>query len=108
MRKPTFKVDEEDYKLLQNMKAIDKENTQKNRQITMRKNQTQISHYTRMVTDKQDQIAKKDYREKSNDFVSGLKPQFMLENEIDELNGLIADIVDTDKAIKEEYEKAKK
>ena len=108
MRKATFKVDEADYKLLQHMKAIDKENTQRNREITMRKNQTQVMHYRRMVTDKLNQIEKKDYREKSGDFISGVKPEFKLLNEIDELQSLMDDIKDVDKAIKEEYEKAKK
>ena len=106
--RPSFKVTEEEYKQLKRMKAIEAENTQKNRLITMRKNNQKIDQFERMVSDKKDQIAKKDYRERSETFVSGKKPEFMLLNEVDEITGLMTDLKETDASIKEEYEKTKK
>ena len=100
----SFKVSEEEYKKLQRMKAIDAENTQKNREITIRKNNLSIKQYERMISDKNTQINQKNYTEATESFVDGKKPAFMLQNEIDELNESIIALKEVNDAIKAEYE----
>lgn len=106
-KRESFKVTEEEYKQVQRMKQIDKENTQRNRELTIRKHTNTITQYGRMIADKRDQIEKNDFRESSDSFVDKKKPAFMLLNEIDELNGVIETTKEANKAINEEYEKAK-
>ena len=103
----SFKVSEEEYKLLQRSKSISTEDKQKQREITIRKYAVKIKQFGRMKKDKEIQVENKNYTEKSDTFVNGKKPEFLLLNEIDELEEQIVDLSDADKALKEEYETSK-
>ena len=126
MRKDVHKVSEQEYKLVQQIrnlkekgftddeilqldrnKEVTQENKQKLRISVIRKNDLKIIQYERMITDKLDQIHKKDYREKSESFFDDKKPEFMLLNEIDELTELMEDIKETNKITQEEHDKDK-
>ena len=107
MKRESFKVNEEEYKLLLRLRDIKKEEMQKNRLDTIKMNTRRIGHYERVIEDKQNQVNKKDSQEKHENYLDGKKPLFMLQNEIEELEANIEQLKEINKNNQEEYDKDK-
>ena len=124
MRKEAFKVNEQDFKLLQQIrnlkgkgftdedilqldrnKEINKENMQKMRLDTILGNKRQIAHFGRAIEHKKEQLEGKTSVEKHEGYIGDVKPLFMLENEIEVLNESIRQLEEVNKAAQEEYDK---
>jgi len=107
MRKETFKVSEEDYKLVQRLKTIHKEDKQYNRLRSIEFNGLMIKRKEREIVFKQNQLQDGISLEKKEEFVDGKKPLFMLESDIESIEHDIKGLRDITKAAQEEYDKDK-
>ncbi len=107
MRKEVFKVNEEDYKLIQRMKSLSDEDKQRNRLFGIKRYKIQIKQQERAIEYKRKQIKEKNSLEKHADFLDGKKPLFMLESDIEQLQFDIDNLKVVLKSAEEEYEKAK-
>ena len=108
MRKEVFKVNEEDYKLLQRIKAVTLEDKQNLRLENIEINKRKINQFKRLIKHKEDQIYKKESLEKHEGYLDDKKPLFMLQNEIEEIQAQINQLERANKNSKEEYDKAEK
>ncbi len=124
MNKSSFKVDKSDFLLIQKIKnlkekgftdedilqldrnkEISKEEKQRGRQIAIEINKRRIKHYKRTIEHKTDQIYKKTPLEKHEGYKDELKPFFMLQNEIEEIEAQIEQMEEVNIAAQEEHDK---
>ena len=124
MRKEPFKVNESEFKLIQQIrnlkekgitdedilqldrnKAINKENMQKMRIETIEMQELRIKQQKREIKYKRDQLDKEEPLEKHDDFFDGKKPLFMLESDIEKIEHEIKQGQEGIKALKEEYDR---
>jgi len=103
----SFKVSEEEYKMLQRIQNISTEEKQHQRQVTLRKYNIKMKQFQRMIDDKKVQLKAGIFTEKTDSFVSGKKPEFMLLNEIDEIEEQLIDLREANDTLIEEYDKDK-
>lgn len=127
MRQEPFKVSEQEYKLVQQIrnlkekgftdddilqldrsKEINKENMQKSRSDSIKLNKGRITHNNRAIKHKQSQIDKKESLEKEEAYLDNKKPLFMLENEIEVLTIQNEQFEESNKALQEGYDKDEK
>lgn len=127
MRKEPFKVNEQEFKLVQQIrnlkekgftdedilqldrsKEINKESMQKTRLETIKVNTRRIKQVRRDIEYKQLQIKKGESLEKDDRYVDGKKPLFILENDIEETEANIEQIEEQNKIIQEEHDKDEK
>ncbi len=125
MRQEPFKVNESEFNLIQqirNLKAkgftdedilqldrnkeINKENIQKARKETIEINTRRNKHYRRSIEHKKQQMTDKTSVEKHEGYIGDIKPLFMLENEIEEIEANIKQNEEINKLAQEEYDKA--
>lgn len=99
------KVSDEDFALLQRIKGVTPEIKQKNRLETIKGNTRRIKHFKRTIEHKKLQITDKTSVEKHEGYIGDIKPLFMLENEIEELEAQIEQLKEINKLTKEEYDK---
>ena len=123
MRQEPFKVDEAEFKLVQQIrnlkekgftdddilqldrnKEISKETMQKTRFETIILTTRRIKQVKRDIEYKRMQIKEKKSLEKDDRYVDGKKPFFMLENEIEELQGQIDQLKEISKFAQKEYD----
>jgi len=74
---------------------ITPEMLERQRTQTIVTSELRIRQFTRMIEDKKDQIENKIYREKSENYVDGVKPDFILQNEIEDIELHISGLMDT-------------
>ncbi len=98
-------ISEEDILQLDRSKEITKENMQRQRLQTIKLNKVKIKQFQRMIDYKKEQIKNKEFVEKSEAFVNGKKPEFMLQNEIEEIETLIENLEELNKTTQEEHDK---
>ena len=105
MRKKPYTVNEEDYKLLQRLKTISKENKQRLRLLSIKTNKTKIKQKQREIDFKQKQLKEEKCVEKHESFVDGVKPLFMLKSDIENIEAEIEQFEEESKYAQEEYDK---
>ena len=127
MRKEVHKINDEDYKLLLQIrnlkekgiteeeilqldrnKELSKENKQRTRLESIRVNKMQINHKEREIKYKQKQLDNKECLEKHDDFFDGKKPLFFLESDIERIKYDIWALNESNKLIQEEYDQEEK
>ena len=127
MRQEPFKVDEAEFKLVQQIrnlkekgftdddilqldrnKEISKETMQKTRFETIILTTRRIKQVKRDIEYKRMQIKEKKSLEKDDRYVDGKKPFFMLQNDIEETEANIEQMEESIKTIQEEYDKDEK
>ena len=101
-------VSEEDYKFLQRMKVISKEDKQRLRLLSIESNNRKIIQKQREIDFKRDQIENGVSLEKHTDFVDEKKPLWYLENEKETIEAQIEQLEEEKKYAKEEYDKEEK
>ncbi|MHA1827937.1 MAG: hypothetical protein ACTSX6_04735 [Candidatus Heimdallarchaeaceae archaeon] len=105
----TFKIDKDEFALLQRAKAREGE-LAKEQRIYDRKNQLELNkiriiQHNRQISDKKAQIETGNLRETHEGFKDGVKPVYWLENEIDEIEHQIDILKDSIKKLEEEQKK---
>ena len=90
----SFRVDKEQYKKIQVMENTTPEMLKKQREQTIATNELRVRQFQRMIEDKKDQIETKIYREKSENYIDGAKPDFILQNEIEDIEAHIEGLKD--------------
>ena len=112
VKEEKFEVSKEEFDMLQveKYRATDlaKEQTAHNQEWQLKQTAMQIKNLEREVTYKKAQISAKELKEKSDVYLSGKKPEFFLQNEIDEITLQIDKLRDTEKNIKHQQEEAAK
>ncbi len=103
--KKEIKIDEADKKLLERIKATTPEDKQRQRLDTIKGNERRVIQFGRMIKDKQEQIEDKVYKEKSETYIDGAKPDFILQNEIEDIEAHIEQLKEVTKKTQEEYDK---
>ncbi len=91
--------------------ALSKEQMKVERDNTLRRNEIEIIAYERAIEYKKSQIEREEVLEKalpSLETLDGKKPIFILENEIDATNVMIAEMKEKNQRIKEEQAKEAK
>ena len=126
MRQEPFKVNEQEFKLVQQIrnlkekgfteedilqldrnKEISKENLQRARKDTIIVNTRRIRHYKRSIDHKRMQVKTNNIVEKEEAYLEDKKPAFMLENEIEEQAANIEQLEEINKLAQEEYDRDK-
>ena len=107
-KRKSFPVTEEEYKYLQRMKNITKEDKQNNRLETIKINEMKIKHQQRVIDFKKGQIENKTSLEKEEAYLDNIKPFYMLQNEIEILENQNQQLEEINKSIQEEYDKEEK
>jgi len=124
MRKEPFKVNEQEFKLVQQIrnlkqkgftdedilqldrnKETGKEEKQKNRLDTLALNKLRITQWSRAVEHKNNQISNRKSLEVDEKYLDKTKPIFIIENEVDEINAQLEKTKELNKVIQEEYDK---
>ncbi len=105
MKEKKYEVDAKDYAILQTIKAMSKEDKQRTRLESIKINNMKIKQKEREVEYKQVQLKNKEPLEKHDGFIDGKKPLFMLESDIDLIQYDINQLKESNKVIKEEYDK---
>ena len=95
----------EDFALLQRIKGLTPGAKQKNRLETIKGNTRRIKHFGRSIIHKKQQIKDETCVEKHEGYIGDIKPLFMLDNEIEEINAQIEQLKEINKATQEEYDK---
>ena len=108
MRKKPYTVSEEEYKLIQRLKLFSKEDKQRTRLLSIKKNKRQIKQKQREVEFKKEQIKNKEVLEKHVDFVDGKKPMWYLQNDIEDIEAQIEELEEQSKYAQKEYDKEAK
>ena len=103
--KKEIKISEEDFKILQRVKETNLEDKQRNRLDTIKANKRRVVQFGRMIKDKKEQIKDKIYKEKSETYIDGAKPDFILQNEIEDIQAHIEQLKEVTKKTQEEYDK---
>ncbi len=103
-KKEKYEVTEEQYKKLQFIENVSEEDKQKGRLETIKGNERRIKHLERFVEHKRQQV-KTGISVETHLNYKDVKPIFMIENEIEEIESQIELLKDATKIIKEEYEK---
>ena len=122
-----FKVNEQEFKLINQIrnlkekgfsnedilqldrnKEINKENMQKMRLETIETSTRRNKHYRRSIENKKQQITDNVSIEKHEGYIGDIKPLFMLENEIEEIEANIKQNEEINKLSQEEYDNDKK
>ncbi len=85
----THKVTEKEYNIIRTVQNATPEDKKRQRLETIKVNKMRITQFQRMIDDKKDQIEKEQWREKSESFVVGVKPGFLLQNEIEDIGAHI-------------------
>ena len=102
-----FKVDEEEYKEILRLRAIKKEDKQRNRLETIKMGERRIRYAEREIEHRQDQIEKGESHKKHENYIDGKKPNFILINDIEETKVQIAQLKEVNKYAQKEYDKEK-
>ena len=102
-----FKVTEEEYKFLERMKAITKEDKQRNRLKTLKNNNNQITKLQRSIDARKEQIKDGMPLEKHELFLDGAKPLWYVQNDIDTDEVQIEELKEMNQAVQEEYDRGK-
>lgn len=109
MKRKSFKINEEEYQILQTAKLketkIFKEQIQKQREDELIMQELKITHLRREIKFKQEQLGSGKLLEVHENYIDGKKPKFFIENEIEILDNNISKHRDTIEKIKEEIEK---
>jgi len=104
-----FKVSKEEYLLLQQAKQRDtelgKEQRVYDRDWQLKLNEVKIKQFERQIINKKAQISSKQIIEKHDGFIGDKKPEYWLQNEIDQIELEIEKLQDSNKKIKQEQEK---
>ena len=127
MRKEPFRVNEQEFKLVQQIrnlkekgftdedilqldrnKEINKENMQKGRLDSIKLNKGRVTHNNRAIQHKKDQIENKTPLEKEESYLDNKKPFFMLQNEIEILEIQNIQLESSNKLMQGEYDKDEK
>ncbi len=106
--KKSFTVTEEEYKLIERMKNLSKEDKQHNRLETIKMNKLKIKHQQRGIEYKKDQIRNKVSFEKEEAYLDNKKPIYMLENEVELLEQQNRQLEEINESIQNEYDEEKK
>ena len=85
----THKVTEKEYNIIRTVQNATPEDKKRQRLETIKVNKRRITQFQRMIDDKKDQIEKEQWREKSESCVVGVKPGFLLQNEIEDIGAHI-------------------
>ena len=97
-----FEVSKADFELLERWKKIAQDDKKHQRELSISHNQRKMRTIQREVVFKKDQVASGISLEKDERYVSGLKPLWFLENEIDEMNAILDQCLLNINATKEE------
>ena len=100
-----YQVSEMEYKTIQMLKQISKEDKQRQRLILMEANLRKVAQTNREIDYKQKQFDSKEVTEKHDSFVDGKKPLFYLQNDIEDLKAIIKELEFNYKRLEEEYKK---
>ena len=103
----SFKVNEDEYKEILRLRAIKKEDKQRNRLETIKMGERRIRYAEREILHKEAQIDKGESLEKHENYFDGKKPIFMLINDIEETKVQITQLKEVNKFAQEEYDKEK-
>ena len=104
--KKEIKISEEDFKILQRVKETNPEDKQRIRLETIKANKRRVIQFGRMIKDKKEQIKDKIYKEKSETYIDGAKPDFILQNEVEDIESHIEQLKEVTKKTQEEYDNA--
>ena len=99
----THKVNELDFQILQQAKAIEKENLQYSRLRTIEQHSLQIRMKNREIDFKKKQQKDGESLEKHEAFLDGKKPLFMLESDIERIKFDIESLIDVIKGATKQY-----
>ena len=96
---------DEDILQLDRNKEISNEEKQRGRQIAIEINKRRIRQLIRLIEHKRVQVKDKTSLEMNGDYKDGLKPIFMIENEIEDIEANIEQLKEVNKSTQEEYDK---
>ena len=99
----THKINEEDFAKLQQIKLIETENLQYQRLRTIEHQAILIRNRQRAIDYKRNQIKEGNCKEKHEAFIDGIKPVFMLESDIEQINFEISGFIDVIQGAAKEY-----
>ena len=106
-----FLLPKEEYSTLKSAKlrenSLNKENMQHQRIIQLKRNEVKINQMQREIDFKNKQVKDQEWQESSENFVMKAKPEFYLQNEIDEITLHMEELKEQNKAINEEIDKDK-
>ena len=101
----THVINAKDFALLQIIKATTQEDKQRSRLDTIKANKRKVIQFGRMIKDKKEQIESKIYKEKSETYIDGAKPDFILQNEVEDITAHMEQLNEISIKIQEEYDK---
>ena len=104
-----FLLPREEYSTLKSAKiredSLNKENMQYQRKVQFKRNEVKIKQIEREIKFKKTQIENQEWQESSENFVMKAKPEFYLQNEIDEIEIRMDELKEQNKTINEEIKK---
>lgn len=104
-----FFLPQEEYSTLKSAKiredSLNKENMQYQRKVQFKRNEVKIKQIEREIKFKKTQIENQEWQESSENFVMKAKPEFYLQNEIDEIEIRMDELKEQNKTINEEIKK---